>query len=893
MPGSLADGFLARAWSRILVFDGAMGTSIAGLNLSPDDFAGHSDCNEYLNRSRPDTVARIHADFFAAGAQVTETNTFGGARHILAEHRLAAQCYDLNRRAAEIARKVARDFSTRANPRFVAGSIGPGSKLPSLGQTSSDDLKESFRPQVEGLLAGGADCLIIETCQDLLQTKAALKAAFETFKTRGKGVPVIVSVTVNKQGQMLTGSDMSAVLAAIEPMPVQAIGVNCSLGPQGLASSVWYLADHSSRLLLLSPNAGLPRIRCGVLHWELSPEQFASEMKALAENPGVNIVGGCCGTGPEHIRQLVQAVADIEPRRPARYTPRISSLYRAQEIEVRPKPLICGERTNASGSRRFRDLLMKEDREGMVAIALAQEKDQAHLIDLSVAAAGRRELSDVCSLTELLNTRVRLPVMVDSTSPEVVEAALKRLAGRCIVNSVNLEDGGKRAKHVIELCRQYGAALVCMTIDRRGMAMTAAHKIVTARRLYDLALKDGLSPESLFFDFLTFTLASGEPKLRSAALETLKALKAAKRLFPRSFTLLGVSNVSHGLTPQARRVLNAVFLHRAIEHGLDAAILHAGQITPLHLLPAQAVRLCDDLIFNVSGHDPVRGHDPNRVRGHDPNRFGLGSCPLTDTPLERLIRYFEKREAALRGHDPIASIGIVSPDKKGSHPLTPQARLRRLILAGDTSTLSTALDEALAKRPALSIIDHDLLPAMAEVGRLFSRGSMQLPFVLRSAETMHKALDLLKPSLGKAGARTRGTLVLATVRGDIHDIGKNLVDMIVSSNGFKVVNLGVRQPPERIITAVKRHKADAVGLSGLLIESARAMREYLEVFASAGVKLPVICGGAALNRDYVRRELQPAYPGKVLYAPDAIAGLKIMQKIVASSSSADSADSRA
>jgi 5-methyltetrahydrofolate--homocysteine methyltransferase len=858
--------FLDCAWDRILIFDGAVGTQIQALNLTPDDYHGHAGCIEYLSKSRPDVIAGIHADYFRAGAQVVETNTLGGAEHMLAEHGLSTECVDINRRAARLARRVADDFATRRNPRLVAGSVGPGSKLPSLGQIGFAELVASYQPQVLGLLQGGVDMLMVETCQDLLQVKAALAAIHEVFARRRRAVPAIVSVTITDSGQMLAGSDIATVLAALEPMAVDAIGLNCGRGPQAMTAAAWYLADHSSKLLSVMPNAGLPQVRgarnrgfresrkhrmlessnpripesCR-LTWELGPEQFAEQMTALAKEPGLNIIGGCCGTTPEHIRQLARALSDVAPRKPARYTPRLCSLYQAQEIDVKPKPLVCGERTNANGSLKFRELLAKEDFAGMVGMALEQDKEQAHLIDLSLARAGRRERADMARLTAMLNTQCRLPVMVDSTSPEVVEAALQRLAGRCVVNSINLEDGGKRARKTIELCRKYGAAVVGMTIDESGMAMTAERKLDVAHRLYRIVCDEGgLAPGSLFLDFLTFTLASGDASLRDAGKETLAALKLARPEFPDSFTLLGVSNISYGLPSDARKVLNTVFLDRAVKRGLDAAIVHAGRIVPLHTLPREPVRRCDDLIFNRS-------------------RSGR-------MPLERLLEYFGRSAPARK------SEAAQECESAG-------ARLRRQVLDGDRSGLEAVLAELLGQRPALEIVRRVLLPAMNEVGELFRNGRLQLPFVLRSAEVMRAALDALEPRIAGRHKLQKGMIVLATVRGDIHDIGKNLVEMILSSNGFRVRNLGVRQSPEGIIAAVRRYRPDAIGLSGLLVESARAMKEYLEVFAGAGIRIPVLCGGAALTREFVARELQPAYPGRVFYARDAMAGLALMRRI--------------
>ena len=836
------EGFLATSRRRVFVFDGGLGTRLRSLG------APEGGCPELWNETHADLVYRAHADFLAAGARAVTTNSFGAAAHMLVEHLPAGQnphqrSFEVSRKAAEIARRAVDGFPRATAPRrFVAGSIGPGSKLPSLGQIDFADLLVGYRPQVEGLLAGGADCLIIETCQDLLQVKAALVCIEEVFERLGRRVPVIAQVTIDEHGRTLLGSDMPAVLAALDPFPVAAIGLNCGLGPEHMTAAVRHLAGHSPKLLSLMPNAGLPRLVGGRAVYDLSPRDFAEQMKRLATGAGLNIAGGCCGTTPEHIAALVGALRGVRARRPVPAAARLSSLFRAQDIDVRPKPLLCGERTNASGSRKFRALLQAREFDAMVQVARAQKEEGAHLIDLSVAAAGHDERADMSGICLRLNAELDLPVMVDSRDPRVVEAALQRLAGRCVVNSVSLEDRA-RAEATISLCSRYGAALVLLAIDEQGMAMTTVRKLEVAARLFDLAVtQGGLAPEGVFFDFLTFTLGSGEESLRGAAHETLRAIREAKRRFPRSFTVLGVSNVSHGLAPDARRALNSVFLHHAIEHGLDAAILHAGRIEPLGSIDPVAARLCDDLIF-------------------DRAREGRAA-------LARLLDHFAPGE----GREERAAAGPAR--------VSAADRLRGAVIAGDVGAVREALPALLRRKDALAIIERDLLGAMAEVGAQFEAGEMLLPFVLRSATAMRAALDLLEPHLGAARAVSRGTLVLATVRGDIHDIGKNLVDMILSSNGFKVVNLGVGQTAEAILVAVRAQQPDAIGLSGLLVESARAMKEYVEAFAASGVTLPVICGGAALTREYVERDLQTAYPGRVHYAKDVMAGLRIMQRIV-------------
>ncbi len=834
--------YLAEHRDRILVCDGGMGSCLLKAGLSDQDYGGHPGCHEFLNIMRPDVISQIHRDYFAAGARMVETNSFGGAAHVLAEHGLAERCIEINRAAAALARTVADDFPRSAAPCFVAGSIGPGSKLPSLGQITFDELVASYTPQARGLFEGGVDCFICETSQDLLQLKAAIVAVTDVCGQHAAKPPIIAQVTIDKTGRTLTGSDIATVLGTLESLPVMAIGLNCGLGPDGMAEAVHFLATHSTKLLSVMPNAGLPKLVGGRAVYSLGPEAFAQQMRRYAINPGLNIAGGCCGTTPEHIKALVRALEDIPAREPATLRRScLTSLFQAQDIDVSPKPLIMGERTNASGSRVFKELLLKGDCEGMAALALEQEREGAHAVDLSLATAGRDEAADFCRFAAMLNQRLRAPVMVDSTDPTAVEAALQRLAGRCAVNSANLENGEDKAKRIIALCARYGAALVCLAIDERGMAMSADHKVEVAARLRELALAGGLSDGDLFFDLLTFTLGSGEPSLRGSAAATLDAIGQVKKLYPRSFTSLGVSNVSYGLPQVARPYLNSVFLHRAVGRGLDAAIIHAGKIRPLHAIPSAVRRLCDDLID--------------------------GDAAAGQRPLERLLEHFSHTDLPVtRG--------------RRAPPLPPERQLSRLVVDGNAEGLEGLVAALLKRHGAAGIIQGMLLPGMDEVGRLFSRGQLQLPFVLRSAEVVKQAMVLLAPQLKANKVASRGTIVLATVRGDIHDIGKNLVDMILTANGYRVVNLGVRRTAEDILLAADRHRPDAIGLSGLLVESVKAMSEYLEIFAESGLHIPVICGGAALTKKYLDVRMKPSYPAGVHYAKDAMDGLKILKEIV-------------
>lgn len=826
--------FLEKSKEKILLFDGGMGSLIQKADLSSADYGGYPACGDYLSLSRPDVIAKIHADYLTAGADVVETNTFGANALVLSEYGLAEKTREINRAAGRLAKKEARRFSTPAKPRFAAGSIGPGSKLPSLGQIGFDELKESYRPQVEGLLEGEVDCFIVETSQDILQIKAAVRAICDVLGRRGEWKPIIAQVTIDQNGKTLTGSDMSAVLAALEPWPIDVIGLNCGLGPEAMMEAVQFLSRHSCKLISLMPNAGLPQIIEGKMRYCLSPAKFVSQMKEIAEKIGLNIAGGCCGTTPKHIQHLARALAPVKPRHPSlTRRPLIASLYQAQEIRTEPKPLIIGERANANGSKHFRELLSNHEFEKMTAMAVAQEQEGAHALDLSVAAADRDEKADMLTLTRLLNTRAQIPLMIDSTDPVVIEAALKTISGRPIINSINLEDGGGKARAVLKLCSRYGTAVVGLTIDEEGMAGTWQKKMEITRRLIGLVKSHDLTESDIFIDPLTFTLASGDENLKNSAKETLLAIREIKKRWPGSHILLGVSNISYGLPPVSRRYLNAVFLQRAVERGLDAAIFHAGKIISLDLIPPPVQRLCDSLIFN-------RRPDA----------------------LTSFINYFSKH----RPHE----IEKVKAD------LPIQDKLRLAIIDGRSDELENHLNELMKAMAPLSIIQEILLPAMDEVGRLFRAGKKQLPFVLRSAEVMKTAMAFIQPHLPKS-RKEKGILLLATVRGDIHDIGKNLVGIIFSANGFRVVDLGIRQTAENIVAGVKKYRPTAIGLSGLLVESVRAMKEYLPIFNYHHISLPVICGGAALTEKFVREEMKPIYEGEAFYAEDALAGLEIMK----------------
>ena len=824
---------------RTLLFDGAMGTQIHARDPRPADFGGHGNCPEYLNLTRPDLIAAIHHDYFAAGADIVETNSFGANRVTLAEYGLADRAYDLNRKAAEIAFSTAAEHFSPDRPRFVSGSIGPGSKLPSLGQIAFGELEAAYHEQALGLIDGGANLIQIETCQDLLQIKAALCGVFDALARRSADIPVIVQVTIEKNGRMLLGTELPAVIAALSSYPLFALGLNCGTGPDLMRESVRALAATSPFAVSVLPNAGMPQLVDGKLSYPLGPDDYAAEVLRFVADHGIELTGGCCGTTPKHIAALRKAL-DALPARPARrpvVTDAFSSLYTAQELSIEPRPLIIGERLNASGSKEFREALLADDIDRMIEVARAQEAEGAHLIDMNVAVAGRDEPHDMAALAAKLATMVRLPLSIDSTNPDALEAALRTVGGRSLINSMNLEDAA-RAERIIELARRYGAALIALTIDDTGMADTAERKLAVAKRIIAFAEERGLPRNSLFIDPLTFTLGSGDPKLRTAAAETLKALTLIKKELPGVRTLLGVSNVSYGLKPAARRILNAVFLYHAVQAGLDAAIFHAGKLIPLAQIPDEAVKRAEALIFSDAAHGD---------------------------PLERFLAYFE---TAGKNNETAATAD--------DRPL--DERLIAAIIEGRKSDLATLIPAALEQWAALDILNRFLLAGMKRVGELFGAGKMQLPFVLKSAETMKSAVDMLSPYFDANAAQSRGTAVIATVKGDIHDIGKNLVDIILSNNGWRVVNLGTDKSAAEIAAAVKEHKPDFVGLSGLLVRSALEMKEVVRTLHEQGLAVPVICGGAALSRPYAESDLKPLHNGPVHYAQDAFEAMALMER---------------
>jgi len=846
-----ASRFLAELQRRVLIFDGAMGTSIHALDLPLSDYQGLENCSEVLNLTRPDAIEAIHREFLGVGCDAVETNTFGASRVVLAEFDLADRTREINAVAARIARQACDAASTPEWPRFVVGSMGPGTKLISLRQIRYDDLLQAYVEQACGLLEGGADVLLIETCQDILQTKTAIQAVRQAFEAEGRRVPLMCQVTMETTGTMLMGTDVAAAVAAIEAFPeVDVIGLNCATGPQEMSEHVRYLSKHCARMLSVLPNAGLPQVVDGKPHFPLTPEELARWLTEFVTEDGVNIVGGCCGTTPAHLAAVVDALSGRapSPRRPVS-EPGATSLYGATPYRQDASFLIVGERCNTNGSRQFKRLLAEGDIEGIVGMAQEQVSEGAHVLDVCVDYVGRDGVPDMALVVDRLASDVTVPLMLDSTEIPVLEAGLKLAGGKCILNSVNLEDGEERVARVCRLLRQYGAAVVALTIDedpKEAMGKTADRKLEIATRLHDLLTrKYGIRPDDIFFDCLTFPITTGNAEDRRLALETLDGIERVMQRFPRCQSILGVSNVSFGLVPAARVVLNSAFLYEACQRGLTAAIVHAGKIVPRTQISDERWEAACDLIYD------------RRENGD---------------PLERYIGLFSADE----------KIG----EKERIADLPIEERLKRRIIDGAKNGLGDDLDEAMQKYNPLFIINEFLLDGMKTVGELFGAGQMQLPFVLKSAETMKTAVSHLEPHMDRVEGDARGRVILATVRGDVHDIGKNLVDIILTNNGYKVYNLGIKQPIQNVISAWRERQADAIGLSGLLVKSTVVMRDDLLVLNEQGIDVPVILGGAALTRRYVEDDLRPLYNGPLYYARDAFDGLKLMGAIVGESAAA-------
>ncbi|MGH9080435.1 MAG: methionine synthase [Acidimicrobiales bacterium] len=847
----MSSGYLQAASERVVVFDGAMGTNLQLADLTADDFGGPEleGCNELLVVTRPDVVDRVHRSFLEVGCDVVETDTFGALAPVLAEYGQADRVRELNLAAAALAVGAARDFSTPDRPRWVAGSIGPGTKFPTLGQIPYADLRRAYEEQAGALIEGDVDLIIIETVFDLLQAKAAINGARRAMGAAGRHLPIQAQVTIELTGTMLPGTEIGAALCALGAMDVDVIGLNCATGPAEMFEPLRHLSSHAGTPVSCLPNAGLPSVVDGAMHYDLSPEQLAGFHTQFVGELGISIIGGCCGTTPAHLAAVVESCATLPPaRRRPEPEPGAASIYTQVPFDQDTSFLVIGERTNANGSKKFREAMLEADWDTCVAMARDQVKEGSHLIDVCVDYTGADGVADMEQVASRFATQSTVPLVVDSTEAPVVEAALSWIGGRAVINSVNLEEGdgpGTRLDSFLTLAKEFGAAVICTCIDTEGQARTADWKVRAAAAIHDIATQRyGLHAEDLMFDALALPLSTGMEESRKDGIQTIEGIRRIKAELPGVYTVLGLSNVSFGLNPAARQVLNSVFLHECVEAGLDAAIVHASKILPLSKIDERAREVCLDLVYD-------RRHD-----GYD--------------PLTELLSIFEGATA---------SSATTHEDRSG---WTVDQRLEHRIIDGDRNGIEADLDQAMAEgNTALDIINQFLLAGMKTVGELFASGEMQLPFVLGSAETMKTAVGYLEPHMEKADQGGKGTMVLATVKGDVHDIGKNLVDIILTNNGYTVKNLGIKVGITDMVGALEESGADAIGMSGLLVKSTLIMRDNLEELNRRGLShIPVILGGAALTRTYVERDLRKIYDGRLFYGKDAFEGLRTMDRLV-------------
>ncbi len=850
MPSSL----LQQLQRRVLVIDGAMGTSLHSCDCDLEkDYLGRENCTEVLALTRPDVVQGIHESFLEVGADAVETDTFGANELVFAEFDLVERTREINRVAAEIARAACEKHSTSDKPRFVLGSMGPGTKLITLGHTTWDELIASYTEQARGLLDGGADAFLIETCQDLLQVKCTVNACLDALREAGRSVedvPIMVSVTIETTGTMLVGSEIAAVAHALKPFPIASLGLNCATGPDEMAEHVRWLGKHWDRHISVVPNAGLPALVDGKTEFPLKAEPFARSVARFVEECGVSIVGGCCGTTPEHIGQLAALVEEIglQTVEKTSMRPSCTSIYSPVEHRQDTSFLIVGERTNTNGSRKFKRLLNEDDHEGLVSMGKELLRDGSHVLDVCVDYVGRDGPTDMSEVVSRFVQQVPAPLMIDSTQVDVMESGLKRAGGKCILNSMNLEEGEDKLISICALAARYGAAVVAGTIDEdpeEAMAKTAERKIAIAERIHEIATtRGGVASSDIFFDPLVLPVTTGVEADRRLALETIEGIRLISERLPETNTIVGLSNVSFGLKPAARIVLNSVFLHECLEAGLTSAIVHASKILPRNRIDDERWNAALDLIYD------------RRTEDFD--------------PLQSFITLFPDDTEAL------------GAEKESIADLPLEERLARHIIDGESEGLGASLDEALEIYPALTIVNEHLLGGMKVVGDLFGSGEMQLPFVLQSAEVMKKAVAHLEPHMPKEDGQRKGRMILATVQGDVHDIGKNLVDIILTNNGYEVVNLGIKQPIGSILSALAEHEADAIGMSGLLVKSVTVMEENLKEMAGRDLQVPVVLGGAALTRHYCETRLRETYTsGRVFYGKDAFEGLRVMDAVVA------------
>ncbi|MFK0236755.1 methionine synthase [Streptomyces vinaceus] len=848
-----ADALREALATRVVVADGAMGTMLQAQDPSMEDFQQLEGCNEVLNVTRPDIVRSVHDAYFAVGVDCVETNTFGANFAALAEYDIPERNFELSESGARIAREVADEYTAQTGQqRWVLGSMGPGTKLPTLGHIDYATIRDAYQVNAEGLISGGADALLVETTQDLLQTKSSIIGARRAMEALGISVPLICSVTVETTGTMLLGSEIGAALTALEPLGIDMIGLNCATGPAEMSEHLRYLARNARIPLSCMPNAGLPVLGKNGAHYPLSAPELADAQETFVREYGLSLVGGCCGTTPEHLRQVVERVRELSPAvREPRPEPGASSLYQTVPFRQDTAYMAIGERTNANGSKKFREAMLEARWDDCVEMARDQIREGAHMLDLCVDYVGRDGVADMKELAGRFATASTLPIVLDSTEVPVIQAGLEKLGGRAVINSVNYEDGDgpdSRFAKVTRLAREHGAALIALTIDEEGQARTVEHKVAIAERLIaDLTGNWGINESDILIDTLTFTICTGQEESRKDGIATIESIRELKRRHPDVQTTLGLSNISFGLNPAARVLLNSVFLDECVKAGLDSAIVHASKILPIARFDEEQVSTALDLIYD------------RRAEDYD--------------PLQKLMALFEGVNTK--------SLKAGRAEELMALPL--DERLQRRIIDGEKNGLEADLDEALRTRAALDIVNDTLLEGMKVVGELFGSGQMQLPFVLQSAEVMKTAVAYLEPHMEKTDDEGKGTIVLATVRGDVHDIGKNLVDIILTNNGYNVVNIGIKQPVSAILEAAQEHKADVIGMSGLLVKSTVIMKENLEELnqRKLAADYPVILGGAALTRAYVEQDLHEIYEGEVRYARDAFEGLRLMDALIA------------
>ena len=853
---SLFREHLKRDDKPIIIFDGGTGTSFQNMNLTSSDFGGEDleGCNENLVLSSPASVEEVHNTFLEAGCDIIETNTFGASSIVLDEYNISDKAYEINYKASIIAKRCANKYSSTDNPKFVAGSIGPTTKLPTLGHISFDDLKNSYKDQISGLIDGGCDLLLIETCQDVLQIKSALLAAKEILIKKNVDIPIMVSITMETTGTMLVGSDIASALTILEPFNIDILGLNCATGPVEMKEHIKYLSENSPFAISCIPNAGLPENVGGVAHYKLTPIELKMQLMNFIYDYDVQLIGGCCGTTPEHIKYLSSMVSDIKKDEIKKtnslsrnFIPSSSSIYNSVPYEQDNSILIVGERLNASGSKKVRELLNIEDWDGLVAIAKQQQKENAHVLDVNVDFVGRNGVSDMKEITSRLVTNINLPLMIDSTDADKMESGLKAVGGKCILNSTNYEDGDERFNSVLNLAVNYGSGLVIGTIDEDGMARDSEKKFIIAKRAINDTRNQGIEDYEIFFDPLALPISTGIEEDRKNAAETIKAIKKIRDNLNKCHIILGISNISFGLSPAARINLNSIFLDECIKAGLDSAIIAPNKILPLSKINEKTKKLCLDLIY-------------------DKRKFTNEIC--TYDPLVELTKEFQD-----------LSIKDLKKVNKSLEKLTLEERLKNHIIDGEKIGLEELLNKALKSYKPLEIINTFLLDGMKVVGDLFGSGQMQLPFVLQSAETMKFAVSLLEPFMETVEENvSKGKFLIATVKGDVHDIGKNLVDIILSNNGYEVINLGIKQDVSSIIEAQKFHKADCIAMSGLLVKSTAFMKDNLKSFNEADIKVPVILGGAALTPKFVNEDCSSIYNGKILYGKDAFTDLRFMNE---------------